>query len=50
MKYILAILCFIVSICFNIKPDFMSYDVNVIFGLIFMLLGNLFLNYKREDR
>lgn len=50
MKYILAVMCLTISMCFYIKPEFMSDDTNVIFGLIFMLLANLFFTYKREDR
>ena len=50
MKYILAVLCLIISMCFYIKPEFMTDNINVIFGLIFILLANLFFDYKREDR
>lgn len=50
MKYILAIICLILGICFYLKVDFMINNTNVIFGTIFILLSNLFFNYKREDR
>jgi len=49
-KYVLAMCCLIISMCFYFKPDFLTNNTNVIFGLIFMLLANLFFNYKREDR
>jgi hypothetical protein len=44
MKYILAILCFIVAIMCYIKPEVITDNVNRIFGCIFILLGNLFLS------
>lgn len=48
MKYILGMLCLIISCCFYIKPDLMTEKNNIIFGIIFMLLANLFIK-KRDD-
>lgn len=50
MKYILGIICVIMGVCFYIKPDLCVENTNVIFGMIFILLGNLFFNLIREDR
>jgi len=50
MKYILGIICAFMGVCFYIKPDLFIENINVIFGTIFILLGNLFFNYKKENR
>ena len=44
MKHILAIMCFILAIMYHIKPEAATDNVNIIFGCIFVLLGNLFLS------
>ena len=49
MKYILGVICIAIGISFYIKPDLLAENINIIFGVIFILLGNLFFNYKRED-
>jgi len=46
MKYLLGTMCFIVAIVWYVKPEAFTDDINVVFGCIFIMLGNLFINKK----
>ena len=50
MKYIMGLIIFILGM--GLLLNFVSIDVDDMshcFGTVFILLGNLFFNYKRED-
>ena len=48
MKYVLGFMCLIMNILFMF--DKVPLDKpNIIFGLVFLMLGNIFMNMKRED-
>ena len=44
MKKILGTLCLILGVSFYVKPDIVTNNIHTIFGTIYILLGNLFLN------
>lgn len=45
MKYIMAVICYIISIICYVNIDLIK-NKNVLYGLAFFLIGNLYINKK----
>ena len=48
MKYIVGIMCIIVSILMHLHLDIFE-DTQTIFGTIFFILGIIYLEFKKEN-
>jgi hypothetical protein len=48
MKYIVGIMCIIVSILMYLHLDIFE-DTQTIFGTVFFILGTIYLGFKKEN-